>query len=893
MLSLSVLTNQVALQRSNGGIDMKPLKWQNRIRLVVGVAFVSLIGLLYATSSTILINSLKQAEKQEGLQIVKGVLGVFDRFQEEFSARYADWAAWDDSYQFIQDGNQKYIDSGLAPEVFTLTKVNLILFVQSSGRIVYGTGFDYENQVYTPIPEKIKQSLAQKDILFQHSSPQSNVLGIIRLPQGLMRITSRPIVSTDGKSPIRGTLIVGRYLNEETIEKIARTTRSSLAVYAIDDKNLPTDFQKARSLLSDNKDIIIRRIDEDTLAGYTLLEDIYQKPALLMRVEIPREIYRQGRSSLRYLMVSLTIVGIVFGAVTLRLLDRLFITWQKQKENEERYRAVVEQASEGIIIVDAQSKNLLEANPAFLKLLQYTNSEILSLTLYDIVADEPTHIDDAIARLRTVGHNATTEAEYRRQDGSIIAVEVSANIISYKEGKALCVVVRDITERKQAEEALRESERRLSWQASHDALTELANRREFEQCLKESVESAKHQEQQHALLYLDLDQFKIVNDTCGHIAGDELLRQISAVFKAGMRKSDILARLGGDEFGILLYQCPLEQALQIAQTLCEKVQKFRFVWQEKVFSISVSIGLVSIDAMSQSASNVMSAADVACYSAKNRGRNRIHVYQLNDRELEQHRGEMQWVSRIPRAIEENRFRLYYQKIVPIVASENKREHREILLRLEDENGKIVPPMAFIPAAERYNLMHLIDRWVISNLFALLAQQERLHPYGQNSLYPAIYAVNLSGASINDDNFINFVQEQFDRYPIAPADICFEITETLAITNLVKAEQTIHRLRELGCHFALDDFGSGMSSFAYLKNLSVDYLKIDGVFIKNITTDAIAAEMVEAVAKIASVIGIQTIAEFVEDEAILMKLKTLKVDYAQGYGISKPTPLEFF
>lgn len=893
MLTLSVLTNRVALQRSYGGIEMKLLKWQNRIRLMVGVAFVGLIGILYATSSTILINSLKQAEEQDGLQIVKGVLGVFKQTQEEFSARYADWAAYDESYQFIQDGNQEYIDAGLASEVLTLTKVNLILYVNASGRIVFGTGFDYKNQVYKPIPEKIQQSLAQKDILFQHASPHSDVTGIIRLPQGLMTISSRPIVPTDGKSPIRGTLIVGRYLNDETIEKIARTTRSSLAVYAIDDKNLPADFQQVGSSLSKQKGIVIRRIDEQILAGYTLIRDIYKKPALLMRVEIPREIYRQGLGSLKYLMGSLAILGIIVGAITLRLLDRLFVTWEKQKQNEERYRAVVEQASEGIFIVDAQSKHLLEANLAFQKLLDYTNTEILALTLYDIVADEPIQLDARIGRLQEIGHNATQESEYRRKDGLLIDVEVSANLISYNEGKALCVVVRDITERKQAEEALRESEKRLSWQASHDALTELANRREFEQRLKESVESAKTQEQQHALLYIDLDQFKIVNDTCGHMAGDELLRQVSSVFKTGMRKSDILARLGGDEFGILLYQCPLDQALQLAQILRERVQKFRFVWQEKVFSISISIGLVSIDATCQSAGNVMSAADVACYSAKNRGRNRIHYYQPDDRELEQHRGEMQWVSRIPKAIEENRFRLYYQSIIPIVPSENKKEHHEILLRLEDENGKIISPMAFIPAAERYDLMHLIDRWVISNLFADLTQQDRYHSHEQSSTYSTIYAVNLSGASINDENFIHFVQEQFARYRISPVSICFEITETLAITNLVKAEQTIHQLRELGCHFALDDFGSGMSSFGYLKNLSVDYLKIDGVFIKNIITDAIAAEMVEAIARIASVMGIQTIAEFVEDEAILIKLKTLGVDYAQGYGIGKPAPLAFF
>lgn len=323
--------------------------------------------------------------------------------------------------------------------------------------------------------------------------------------------------------------------------------------------------------------------------------------------------------------------------------------------------------------------------------------------------------------------------------------------------------------------------------------------------------------------------------------------------------------------------------------LRERIHEFRFCWEEKTFSVGVSIGLVVINADTQSLASVLSAADAACYAAKNKGRNRVHVYQIDDRELTQQRGEMQWVSRITKALEEHRFRLYYQRIVPITQTETSNsEHWEVLLRLEDETGSIISPMAFIPAAERYNIMHLIDRWVISTLFAYLEQQyQQTWDCAQGQ--PSIYAVNLSGASINDEQFINFVQEQFALYRIPPSIICFEITETLAITNLAKAAEFIRELKALGCHFALDDFGSGMSSFAYLKNLPVDYLKIDGVFIKDIVTDAIAREMVEAIARIASVMGIQTIAEFVENDAILMKLKALGVDYAQGYGIAKPCP----
>jgi diguanylate cyclase (GGDEF)-like protein/PAS domain S-box-containing protein len=875
----------------------KYITLRNKTRLLFGMTLTSLLGVLYVASSTILLANLKKAEKQDTQQIVKGVLGIFAQTQEDFSSRIADWAAWDESYTFIEDANEYYVKATLAPEQLELVKLNLVLYIHSSGRIVFGTGFDLKNKKKTLIPEAIRKHLTANDILLQHRNPKSKVAGIVLLPEGPMLISARPIVTTKGEGPIRGALIWGRYLDAGGIEKLARTSRLSLTMHGLNEAQIPPDFQAVRSSLLENETIVVRPLSENTIAGYALVKDIYGKPAVLLRVDMPREIYTQGRSSLKYLIVSLLMVGLVFGAVTLKLIERLILFWHERQEREERYRAVVAQASEGIFLVDANTKQFLEANAAFQNLLGYTSKEVLGLTLYDVVANDRKSIDRDVQHIRTKQHHCTSEWQYCCKNGFLVDVEVSANVISYEERDALCIVVRDITSRKRAEEALRESEKRLSWQASHDPLTELLNRREFEQILQQAVTSTKTLGYQHVLCYLDLDQFKIVNDTCGHVAGDELLRQVSALFQSGLRKTDILARLGGDEFGVLLYQCPLEPAVQIANKLREQIHKFRFQWEDKTFSIGVSIGLVVIDADTQSLASVLSAADVACYAAKNKGRNRVHIYQIDDRELAQQRGEMQWVSRIRKALEENRFRLYYQKIVPIERTDTKSEHWEVLLRLEDETGNIMSPMAFIPAAERYNLMHPIDRWVISTLFAALGsqlstsgQQYQDNPDCLPALdCPGMYAVNLSGASINDEQFINFVQEQFALCRIPPSIICFEITETVAITNLAKAAEFMRELKALGCHFALDDFGSGMSSFAYLKNLPVDYLKIDGVFIKDIVTDAITAEMVEAIARIASVMGIQTIAEFVENDAILLKLKALGVDYAQGYGIAQPWP----
>jgi len=435
------------------------------------------------------------------------------------------------------------------------------------------------------------------------------------------------------------------------------------------------------------------------------------------------------------------------------------------------------------------------------------------------------------------------------------------------------IIFHDVTE-------LRGLANKVSYQATHDALTGLINRREFERRLALLLESARQEDKEHALCYIDLDQFKIVNDTCGHVAGDELLRQLTTLLQAQVRERDTLARLGGDEFGILLGNCHLNKAEKIAEAFCHMVKEFRFVWQDKSFEIGASIGLVAIEANSGSTTDLLSAADSACYVAKDKGRNRVYVYQPDDEELVARHGEMQWVSRINQALEENRFELFYQPIVALQGGKEKM-HVEVLLRLRDEAGKLIFPMAFIPAAERFDLMPAIDRWVIRNVFAFCEAS------GRDDI---TYAVNLSGASLSDAGLMGYLREQFSNYDVRPYDISFEITETAAISNLSEAIHFISELKILGCSFSLDDFGSGLSSFAYLKNLPVDYLKIDGGFIRSIVDNPIDCAMVESINHIGHVMGIKTIAEFVENDEIYTCIKNLGVDYAQGYYIEKPKPL---
>ena len=431
------------------------------------------------------------------------------------------------------------------------------------------------------------------------------------------------------------------------------------------------------------------------------------------------------------------------------------------------------------------------------------------------------------------------------------------------------IAFHDVTKaRKMAEE--------LSWQAYHDPLTKLPNRRKFEKDLIEAKESLSDSDESHCLMYADLDQFKIVNDTCGHHAGDELLKQIISTLKDSLRDSDIVARLGGDEFGILLKNCPPEKSVFIAEKVRQNIQDFQFIWDRKSFNVGISIGLVTIDCFSRSIVELLSAADAACYAAKESGRNKVHVYDNKDDEANIRHTEMRWAADIPAAITDNRLVLARQDILAL--NSNKIEHCEVLVRMRDSDDSLIPPGVFLPAAERFNYMPLIDKWVAKNTFNYILDSEDDNKQ---------YNINISGISFSDENFLEFLISELRSREKLVNNICFEITETAAISNLKKAIEFINHLRHIGCKFALDDFGSGLSSFSYLKNLPVDYLKIDGQFIKNIKNDAVDLAMVSSINDIGHTMKIKTVAEFVEDEETLNILRKLGIDYAQGYHIHKP------
>lgn len=473
------------------------------------------------------------------------------------------------------------------------------------------------------------------------------------------------------------------------------------------------------------------------------------------------------------------------------------------------------------------------------------------------------------------------------REGRRIAIEDSAAPIWARDGALLgaVVVLRDVSHE-------RKLTHQLSWHAAHDSLTGLINRHEFETELAHALATAKNEGQQHALLFMDLDRFSFINDTCGHGTGDLVLQLLAKVLHTQLRESDVLARLGGDELGLLLTSCPLAQASTIAEDIRRAVRDFRFPYDNRSIELSVSIGMVPIDHDSPSMTELMIAADHACSVAKENGRNRVQLYRESDAVMARRQGDMRWVARLNEALELHRFRLFSQAIVPLQGGPGG--HQEVLMRIDSGDGLILPG-DFIPAAERYDLMATIDRWVIEHvcrhIAAVREQVRQLEAAGSIApAPPAMYAVNLSGLSLNDPGMLAHITQQFAQHGVEPASICFEITETAIIANLSEAQDFIARLRQLGCRFSLDDFGSGLSSFAYLRSLHVDYLKIDGVFVRDIANNDINRAMVRAINQVGHVMGIKTVAEFVEDEATLDVVRAIGIDFAQGYAVGKLQPL---
>ena len=575
------------------------------------------------------------------------------------------------------------------------------------------------------------------------------------------------------------------------------------------------------------------------------------------------------------LLASLLLALLAWSVITTR--ERAVLLGERMsrrfRDSEERFRALNELLPALVLLARGDDGRVIYANQAARNRL---GAEVDQVDLADVF-EEPALRARLVAREDVSCSNA--EAVLRSINGDRFWASVSISEVIMGGQPKLLMVAADISEQRQLTEL-------LSYQASHDALTELFNRREFERRVEHALVSLAAGGPPSALLYIDLDQFKLINDTSGHIAGDQLLSQLAFAMREQLRGGDVLARLGGDEFGVLAPNAQEEGARLLAERLRERIESHVFVWEQRTYTISASVGVVMIDHAGSSLKDLFAQSDTACYMAKESGRNRIHFYSEQDHETSRRRGEMEWVNRLRWAMDEERLLLDYQELRALHPGVAQGTHIELLLRLREEDGRIVMPGAFLPAAERYGLMPQIDRWVIETA---LANFDRLHPHGAAL---QLCAINLSGASIEDESLAARILELLAEYAIAPARVCFEVTETVAVRNMAQVVRFIERLREAGCRIALDDFGAGMSSFGYLKNLPIDLIKIDGSFIRDMTEDPMSLAIVRAVADIGHRRGLEVIAEWVDNEATTNALREIGVDYAQGFALHRPERVFF-
>ncbi|OWY64368.1 hypothetical protein B7486_47710 [cyanobacterium TDX16] len=834
----------------------------------IGVAFTSLIGVLYATASVILFNNLHQAEARHTRQAVEGVLSAFTQSKKDLSIHIDDWARWNDTYNFVLDRNQEYIDSNLYPAGLLALKLNLVLYVQPSGKIVYGTGFDLNAQKYKSISPAIKPHLVPQSPLVHHPTIESGTVGIVNLPEGLILVGAQPILSSEDKGPIRGSLIFGRYLNAGTIATLSKSTRLPLSVRAIDRADLPADFQAMRNLLSPTNKILVRPLGKNTIAGYALLLDIYGKPAAILRVDIPREIYHQGRKSWYYLTILLASVAIIFATIIFQLIEKLVASERKWQESEE-YRHLVAKASQSIFLVNASTKQIIEANATFENFLGYQSGQILQLTLFDLVAENQAVIEHFILALQ-VERYFTGEQQYRRQDGILVDVEINANLITRNGKDVFCIIVHDITKRKQIEQ-------QLQHEAFHDSLTGLANRALFMMRLKQALRLQQQQaDYSFAVLFLDLDRFKAINDSLGHMLGDRLLIGIAQRLRAQIRTGDTLARLGGDEFAMVLENCsnPTEMIERIQLAL-----KLPFRLDGNEIFATTSIGAIANTREYRQPEDLLRDADTAMYRAKAGGKARYEVFDtsMRDRVV----ALFQLETDLRRAIDNQELHLHYQPIVSLV--NQKIVGFEALIRWQHPQRGAISPAEFIPIAEETGLIVPIGWWVLQQA----CQQMQLWQAQFALNVPFKMSVNFSAPQFTQAQVGKQIIQILQATGLDAKSLQLELTESVLMEHPEAIAALMEELNALGVSLALDDFGTGYSSLSYLQRFPINILKLDRSFVCRIGKCYQSWEIVRATIMLARALDMEVVAEGIETLEQLARLRGLKCKFGQGYYFSQP------
>jgi len=682
----------------------------------------------------------------------------------------------------------------------------------------------------------------------------------------------------------RGARLMDR---EQLFQRLVETVHDAVLVH------------RERILFANSRFLALLNLSASEVVGRSLTEFVAPEYAELVESNLRRRLQGEPAAAryevelvgaqaqvTRVEMSSTVIDSAGEAALLLTALEMLPESGPVAVPSRPRAMVTLDAMGESVITVDAEGR-IDYINLAAASLLGQRFDQVMGKAFSEVatLVDETDRrsLGDPVRKALTTGGRVTMGRRavlVPAGAGPERSVEISVTPLRFdgKEILGLVLVLHDTSE-------LRGLTRQMTYQASHDALTGLVNRREFERRLQEAMDSAQTGNVGHALCYLDLDRFKVVNDTCGHTAGDNMLREVASLIKEAVRDSDTVGRIGGDEFALLLVGCPLEKARQIADDVVRSVNDYRFVWKDKIFNIGVSIGLVEISAGGAAIEDIMNAADSACYVAKKQGGLHVHVYSAREEASARHSGEIHWLQKLQGALRDNKFELYYQPIVHARAGGVRGPALEVFVRLAGEKGQPgSPPADFIRAAERYRLMPHIDRWVVQTVLSALGRGGMKLPPGRS------VAINVSGQTLGDSEFLEFVVDCFDHTGAAPGDICFEVTENSVVANLDHARRFIAVLHGMGCEFALDDFGSGLSSFSTLRTLPMDYLKIDGSFINNLAGDAVNQAMVAAMIELSRSLNFRVVAEQVEDQLALDTVTGMGIDFVQGFVVGRPKPL---
>jgi diguanylate cyclase (GGDEF)-like protein/PAS domain S-box-containing protein len=978
--------------------DQKGENVLNKPLITIGVVVGILCLFLLFTSKFILLSGFARLEEREVTQNLERASSGMSNELAQLDTVAGDYAGWDESCRFIRDRNEAFVKTNLSNAIFPKLRLNLVLYVDLAGRIIYEKAVDPRSGKTIAAPAGLRAHISRNSLLVRHETTESKKAGVLLLPEGPLLVVSRPILTSEYKGPVRGALIMGRFLDSRETARLSGIIHLNIRIFPADDPRLPSDI---RSSLNGKQRTLTRRLGSDRIAGYTIIRDIYDNPALVLEAEMSRGVYRQGVATIRYYIFSTMGIGLLAALIGYLLYTRLVISRGKQRESEAHCHAVIKQASDGIVLVDAESKRLVQANDAFLRLLGYPEKGLNDLTLYDISARDLADVDRDVEHVISHKQVNSGERRYRRKDGTLVDVEVGVSVTNGSTGRVLCLVVRDVSERSKAEEKLRllgsavESsingiivgdatlpgkplifvnpaveritgfsageivgndyrrllgsepdhlslekiekvfrepgeqqvelssqhkdgrqiwvelslapvkntegkethyvavldditerrriEHELSYRAAHDLLTGLPNRSLLLDRLDQAITSHNRRKKKLCVLFIDLDHFKVINDTLGHAAGDILLKKVAARLRENLRVTDTIARHGGDEFTVVL---PEIEDNDTTVTLAEKVLNALtapFMLEEREVFISASIGLTLYPDDGDTAEKLLKNADTAMYHAKAHGRSNYQFFseKLNTRVVER----LMLETSLRRALERDELRMLYQPRINL--SSGRVVGVEALVRwLHPEMG-ILSPAKFIPLAEETGLIVPLGEWIMRTACMQSAEWKK------QGLPPLHMAVNLSARQFNQHDLIDMIARIIRETDIDPTFLELELTESVIMQNAEESINKLNAIKEMGLILAIDDFGTGYSSLSYLKRFPLDTLKVDQSFVRDITSNTDDKAIVVAIIAMAHSLGLKVVAEGVETKEQKAFLLEHRCEESQGFFFSKPLTAESF